>query len=69
MYVNFSIRSFIICTLAWNIIRMNENEMEGTYNMHGEIRNAYKILVRNMAGKRSFRHKWENIKIWREGRD
>jgi hypothetical protein len=46
--------------------------MEGTCSVHEETRDEYKILVRNLEGKRQFGrrgHKWENIKVVCDGRD
>jgi hypothetical protein len=41
--------------------------MGGAYSVHGEVRNAYKILIGKPKGKRPFgrpRHRWEdNIKM------
>jgi hypothetical protein len=46
---------------------MKEDEMGRTYSMHGEMRNAYKILVGKSEGKGPLRRprcRWEdNIKM------
>jgi hypothetical protein len=53
-----------------NIIRIiksrRKDEMDGARSAHGEMRNAYKMLVEKPEGKRCLRrprHRWEdNIK-------
>jgi hypothetical protein len=50
-------RSSVICSA--NIIRMiksREDDMRETCSAHGEMRNAYKILVGEPEGKRPLRY-------------
>jgi hypothetical protein len=58
-------RSFIIYSV--HQILLGEGEMRGHVVHMGEMRNAYKILVRRPEGKRSLgrqRHRWkDNIKM------
>jgi hypothetical protein len=42
------------------------NEMGGTCNTHGKMRNAYKIFIGKPEGKRPRgrpKHKWEDIRM------
>jgi hypothetical protein len=63
-------RGFIICSLHQILLEFSNqgDELDGTCSIHGEMKNAYKVLVGKPEGKRlllwRLRHRWEgNIKM------
>jgi hypothetical protein len=54
---------FIICIFSTGMIKLKDYVMDGACSTHGEMRNAYTVLIRKTEETRPLgrlKHRWEN---------